>query len=122
MNPDFDRIFSQETKIEPSPEFVHRVMASVFREASAPPPIPFPWMRALPGIACGIFAFLAMIILTFKSAPHASGARLELFRELGRVLEIAGAYGLGWAALAILITLACLSFSMRVATGSWRAL
>jgi hypothetical protein len=36
-------------------------MEAVRVEATAPPAIPFPWLRALPGIAAAAVAFLAVI-------------------------------------------------------------
>lgn len=61
MNDEFDRIMSEE-EILPSSGFAASVMEAVRREAAAPPPIPFPWKRALPG---AVFAAATLIgILT----------------------------------------------------------
>lgn len=57
MNDEFDRIMSQE-EILPSSGFAASVMEAVRREAAAPPPIPFPWKRALPG---ALFAAATLI-------------------------------------------------------------
>ena len=50
MKPDeLDRILSKADEIMPSSGFTANVMDAVQREFSAPPPIPFPWRRAVPG-------------------------------------------------------------------------
>ena len=51
---DLHRILSQERQVIPSRGFVIAVMDSVRREAAAPPPIPFPWKRAWPGIGVAV--------------------------------------------------------------------
>jgi len=57
MNDDFDRVMSEE-EILPSSGFAASVMEAVRREAAAPPPIPFPWKRGLPG---AVFAAATLI-------------------------------------------------------------
>jgi hypothetical protein len=120
---ELDRALSEETGIVPSSGFVSGVMAAVLREASAPRPIPFPWKRALPGLAAGALAFLVMIVVLVKDASRPSSAapiQDGLLPVLAHASEIANMYGLGWVALAILVTLACVTFSMRLTTGTWR--
>jgi hypothetical protein len=45
-----DAMLALEEEITPSSGFLSAVMERVQEEASAPPPIPFPWKRAVPGI------------------------------------------------------------------------
>lgn len=54
-----DRILAGEDRVEPSSGFLAAVMDRVREEAAAPPPIPFPWRRAVPGIAlaCGVLGW-----------------------------------------------------------------
>lgn len=47
---DIDRVLLNEPEMIPSASFVDSLMASVRREAVAPPLIPFPWRWALPGL------------------------------------------------------------------------
>ena len=71
MTPDeLDRILFRADDIVPSSGFTANVMDAVQRESSAPPPIPFPWRRAVPGF--GIAAALA--IATVLSGPDAGEA------------------------------------------------
>jgi hypothetical protein len=57
---DLDRFLSDD-EIVPSSGFVVRVMDAVRVEAAAPPAIPFPWLRALPGIVAVVIALLSII-------------------------------------------------------------
>jgi hypothetical protein len=59
MTPEeLDRILSTADDIVPSSGFAANVMDAVQRESSAPPPIRFPWRRAVPGF--GLAAALAI--------------------------------------------------------------
>jgi len=74
-------------------------MAAVRHEAKAPPPIPFPWTRAAPGIA----AALLVIALTVASFVTTSGAESPTGAPvaLERVIEISASIGnavAGWDA------------------------
>jgi hypothetical protein len=65
---DLDGILSEE-EILPSSGFAASVMDAVRREAAAPPSIPFPWKRALPGlVAAGLT--LALIVLVSVVHPE----------------------------------------------------
>jgi hypothetical protein len=59
MKPEeLDRILSKADEIVPSSGFAANVMDAVQRESSAPPPIRFPWQRAVPGF--GVASALAI--------------------------------------------------------------
>ena len=45
-----DRLLAGDPPLLPSSGFAQSVMEAVQREASAPPPLPFPWLPALPGL------------------------------------------------------------------------
>jgi len=62
MNDEFDRIMSEE-EILPSSGFAASVMEAVRREAAAPPPIPFPWKRALPGAVFAAATLIAILVV-----------------------------------------------------------
>ncbi|PYV46457.1 MAG: hypothetical protein DMG92_18030 [Acidobacteria bacterium] len=55
-----DRILSNEQQIIPSAGFIMAVMGAVRGERAVPPPIPFPWRRALPGALAAILALVAL--------------------------------------------------------------
>ena len=117
MSDDLDRILADEEEVVPSSAFTASVMEAVRREASAPPPIPFPWTRALPGLATGA---LALTLAVVGASVGASRGAVTLVppawvSALRAPMEAAVAAGGGWAALALLLTLASVTFSMRLA-------
>ena len=54
-----DKILASEPELVPSSGFLTSVMERVVEEAAAPPPIPFPWKRAIPGmiVAAGVLGW-----------------------------------------------------------------
>lgn len=59
-----------EDAILPSSGFFEAVMSRVESEAAAPPAIPFPWRRALPGLvvtAVALAALLATVVLAWQA-------------------------------------------------------
>ena len=88
MNDEFDRMMSEE-EILPSSGFAASVMDAVRREAAAPPPIPFPWKRALPGAlfaAATLIGILVICAIELFSSPFAprqpvSGSPWELLLQ-----------------------------------------
>jgi hypothetical protein len=122
MKPDdLDRILSEEIGIAPSTGFVSGVMDAVRREASAPPPIPFPWLRALPGLASGALGFVAMLSVPVKNASRpVSGEPMRVLPVLAHALDITKMYGIDWMLLTILASVACIAISLRLTTWRWR--
>jgi hypothetical protein len=121
---EFDRALSEEIPIVSSSGFVNGVMEAVRQEASVPPPIPFPWKRALPGLAAGIVTLAAMVLgLATSAARPAPTAPVQskLIAVLHHAATIANEYGINWILLAMVITLACVMLSMRLTAGSKRA-
>ena len=88
MNDEFDRIMSEE-EILPSSGFAVSVMEAVRREAAAPPPIPFPWKRALPGAlfaAATLIGILAIcMIKLFDSSSLAQPVSVSTWQLLLQV-------------------------------------
>ena len=122
MNQDeLDRMLSGQAGIVPSSGFLSGVMEAVRREASAPPPIPFPWIRALPALAAVWFVLGIMIVALLRSSsaggtPSPSIAS-RVFAAVAPVVEAANMYGIGWILMAIVLTVVCISLSMRLAGG-----
>jgi hypothetical protein len=109
-----DRILAEETPLVPSSGFLASVMERVHEEAAAPPPIPFPWKRAIPGIvfAAGVlgwggFELVRMGLLTVGAiplgAPHVSQALIKPLEQTG------------WVAMAMAVSLASWILSRRLA-------
>jgi len=118
-----DRVLFSETGIEPSPGFANGVIYAVRREASAPPPIPFPWKRALPALVAGALALIALTAAVVHSAgDKASAASAQPSFMSTRAVDVANMYGIGWIVLAVLVTQTSLALSIRLTTGSWLTL
>jgi hypothetical protein len=116
-----DHMLSREDEILPSSGFAVAVMDAVRREAAAPPPIPFPWKRALLGLIVGgsvlVFALVAGVVAmvrlaTTSTIPQVS-ASLPSLGQLGLHGDLASAAS--WAALALLLAFLSVKFSMRLA-------
>jgi hypothetical protein len=126
-NDEMDRILSREDEILPSSGFAVYVMDAVRREAAAPPPIPFPWKRALPGLVAGGFAMALVLVagvVTILRMARASTAPqlslpLSLPSALTPIFELQRNLGsaAGWTLLALLVSFVSVKLSMRLASG-----
>ena len=103
-------------------------MDAIRREASAPPPILFPWKRALPGLVLCVMSLVGMFVaeLMRLGSPglHQSSGRsiwvaigMFLWTELSDLdglLRTANAGGLGWIILALILTFASVTVPLRL--------
>ena len=128
MEPEDDemnRILSREEEIVPSSGFAASVMDAVRREAAAPPPIPFPWKRALPVLVAGGFVLIMVfvtLVVTIAQVIRSSAATqfpMSLPSMLAPVLALQRNLGnaAGWSVLALLVAYISAKLSMRLATG-----
>jgi hypothetical protein len=109
-----EAILASEEELIPSSGFLASVMESVREEAAAPPPIPFPWKRALPGILAttGVFAWGAVELLRQGLPALGSSALPQLHLSAALAVPVEQA---GWVALALGATLLSWLFSRRLA-------
>ncbi len=122
---EMDRILSREDEILPSSGFAVSVMDAVRREAAAPPPIPFPWKRALPGLVAGGLALavvlVAGIVAMVQLGRTSAGAQFSTSLSLPTVMPAIFHGGIEsaaiWTAMALLATLVSVKLSMRLASG-----
>ncbi len=112
MNDDLDRFLSEEEDLVPSSGFAGSVMDAVRREAVAPPAIPFPWRKALPGLAAWVLALGSLLLAVSRGSEPA-----PLPPQLAASFERALANGAGWLVLALLISFASVRFCLRLARG-----
>jgi hypothetical protein len=117
---ELDRILSEQDELVPSSGFVKGVMDGIRTASSAPPPIPFPWQRALPGLVVSILFLTAACVMGFlrqipPRAHQASGPSIfmRVTSDLGDLLSAAKVGGLGWIVLALLLTFASVKVSFR---------
>jgi hypothetical protein len=126
-----NRILSREDEILPSSGFAASVMEAVRREAAAPPPIPFPWKRALPGLVVAALALAwalvagVVALVQLARSPATQQFSLSLSSVLPSVLGFGSGLGLQrnmeyaaiWTVLALLVTWASVKLSVRLAVG-----
>jgi len=108
-----DRILAAEEELIPSSGFLAATMERVRDEAAMPKPIPFPWLRALPGIVLAaavlVWGGIELARTVLASAREISFNPMHLAAE-GRALEPAG-----WVALALFVSMLSWLFAKRLA-------
>jgi hypothetical protein len=116
---ELDHILSREKEIGPSAKFTASVMGAIRSEAEAPPPISFPWVRALPGLIAGAGALFWIIVQRPESpgVPRATSASLfqSWIDRLAPILKSAETAGMGWVLLSLIVTFACWELTRFVA-------
>jgi len=113
-----DHILSTEREIIPSSGFVTSVMDAVRHDAAAPPPIPFPWMRALPGLCAAGLALVSVFIAgsaLFIRGTATQPLPARLLSALALILEVWKIVGASWIALALALSFVSVKLSMRFA-------
>jgi hypothetical protein len=119
---ELDRILSNEEEILSSSGFTASVMEAVRREVSTPPAIPFPWLRALPGIiVAGITLVVIAVEVVIRSARTVSAPQtaVEMPAWLApsvwvSILKTPLCVAAIWVTVALLVSLASLMVSMRL--------
>jgi hypothetical protein len=126
---EMNRILSSEDEILPSSGFAVSVMDAVRREAAAPPPIPFPWKRALPGlVVAGLAMVLVLVAGIVAIAQFGKASTTTWFPtswSLSSFLPSATPPILHggmesaaiWTAMALLLAFVSVKLSMRMASG-----
>jgi RNA polymerase sigma-70 factor, ECF subfamily len=112
---ELDRILSEE-EILPSSGFAGAVMDAVRREATAPPPIAFPWKRAWPGLMAGgltvALVLFAAVALLFRGPTEVPVPLPPWTTAVGSLLgAVVNAGGL-WALGALLVSYVCVKLAM----------
>lgn len=119
LDAEIEAILAAEQPLIPSSGFLASVMESVRQEATAPPALSFPWMRALPGalLVAGILGWSAFEVVRYglpalgQSVPGIySLPPMHFPATLTAPAEQAG-----WVALALGLSLLSWLFSCRLA-------
>ena len=118
---EIDRVLSRDDEILPSSGFAVSVMDAVRREAAAPPPIPFPWKRALPGLVVAGFALALVLVAIVVAIARRASITPQFSMPLPSVMPPIFHGGIEsaaiWTALALLVAFVSVKFSMRMASG-----
>jgi hypothetical protein len=118
---DIDRILSCEEELLPSSGFAASVMDAVRREAALPPPIPFPWKRAVPGIMVAALSLIAVAAVFVVGLAHAVkqgvGVPLAPGWESSLTTVITGTANpiVAWTFAALILTVVSVILSLRLA-------
>jgi hypothetical protein len=117
-NDELDRILSEE--ILPSSGFTGAVMDSVRREAAAPPPIAFPWKRALPGLAVAgltvALVLFAVVTLLFRGPAEVPAPLPPWTTAIASVVQAVVKAGGHWALAGLLASYVCVKLAMSFNT------
>lgn len=115
-NDDLDRILSSKDGdvLPPSSGLTAAVMEAIRSEIDTPPPIPFPWKRALPGFAAAAFALGCFLKFVFDQLLYRAVTPSPTISLPTWWVPIAQA--IGWSVLALLLSLISVKLSLRVAS------
>jgi hypothetical protein len=109
-----DRILVAEEELIPSSGFLAATMERVREEAACPKPIPFPWLRALPGIVLAVAVLgwcgFEMVRAGLSSARETSFVQPQWPSVNAHALE-----PVGWVAVALVVPMLSWIFSRRMA-------
>ena len=114
-----DRILSKQEEILPSSGFANSVMQAVRQEAAVPPPIPFPWKHALPGIvaAAGILIYLLVeIARNWQSGSRVAGPSAQWLARFTPLVNATISPEAGWVALALTLAFVSLTLPIHLAS------
>jgi hypothetical protein len=112
-----DRILASEEPLIPSSGFLESVMERVREEAAVPPPIPFPWKRAIPGVflTAGVFGWGAVELIRHGLPAVGPISLATPLLPPGLVAElVVPLKQAGWVALGLGISLLCWLLSRRL--------
>jgi hypothetical protein len=109
-----DRTLAAEEELIPSSGFLAATMERVRDEAAIPAPIPFPWLRALPGIVLAVVVLgwggFEMVRAGLRSARETSFAQPHL-----NAVNVHALGPVGWVAAALGLSLLSWLFARRLA-------
>ena len=106
-----ERILASEEALVPSSGFVSAAMERVREESAGPAPIPFPWKRAIPGmaLAAGVFGWGAVETVRHAYAMTMSVGPLHL-----SAAATSGVESGGWVVMALAASLLAWRLSYRL--------
>jgi hypothetical protein len=119
MTDELDRLFAKEDDVVASSGFTQAVMDAVRAAEAAPPPIPFPWTRAL--LSLGALAVTlvisAMGISRLAGRAAADGWSFAVPPVVHATIRSATTPEFIWTIAALVLAMASIAGAMR--TGAW---
>lgn len=114
-----NRVLAKDDEIVPSSGFTNAVMEAVRREAATPPPLAFPFWRALPGfVAVGIAVVLAFAgVARGARVPAVEGIVATISSAVMASLAIWARDGGNWILLGLVVSFVAVKVSVRAASG-----
>jgi hypothetical protein len=114
MKDKLNNILANEPELIPSSGFLASVMERVEEASTAPPPIPFPWKRAIPGmiVAAGVLGWGGVEVVRY--AMQAASTLTTHAPALPALLTLHMEQA-GWVAVACAASLASWLFARRLA-------
>ena len=109
-----DRILAAEEELIPSSGFLAATMERVREEAAMPKPIPFPWLRALPGIVLAV-SVLGWCGFEMMRAGLSSARETSFVQPHWPAVNAHALEPVGWVAVALVVPLISWIFSRRIA-------
>ena len=115
-----EHLAGSSEQLAPSSGFAASVMESIQTEAVVPPPIAFPWRRALPGAVAALSGLIILIVLVLRggtaSAGAAAGPAAPAHAQLAHFFPAfsAGETVLCWILVAACISVAAIAASFRL--------
>src|SRR5258708_39561338 len=119
---EINSILSRKDEILTSSGFTVCGMDAVRCEAAAPPPIPFPWKRALPGlVVAGLALMLVLVGGVAAIAQLGKATTPQLSMSIPSVPPPIFHGGIGsaaiWTVLALLVAFVSVKLSIRLTSG-----
>jgi hypothetical protein len=114
-----ERVLAKDDEIVPSSGFTNAVMDAVRREAATPPPLAFPFWRALPGfVAVGIAVALAFAgVARGAGVPEMEGIVATISSTVTAWFVIWAMDGGSWILLGLVVSFVAVKLSVRAVSG-----
>ena len=113
---DIESMLTDEDEILPSSGFEVSVMEAVHQESVKPPPLAFPWRRALPGMVAALAAF-GVATWTWIGARGNATFNILLDQQLRELIAVGTRLEVQWVAIAIVGTILSVFLSVRLMRG-----
>ena len=119
MTDELDHLLANEDDVVPSSGFTQAVMDAVRAAEAAPPPIPFPWTRALLslGAVAVILGVSASGVIRVASLSAADGWSFAVPPSVHETIQAVATPESIWTIAALVVATASVAAAMR--TGAW---